>query len=676
MGLLIKLNNGDTSLKSLKFGNDRPGGGDSGQPFIQSPIGDQNQPSALDTDFLLRGGINAPKDAAKDISRLTQYFVTPQGVAFIAKQELLSRTGVKTEATKGVAYGGSAVNEGIYNPLLSTVAQAGAGFLGTHFNKQGLDPTGIFPDADIRTYQTAISEQSVENFKETNRLVKLTDLIATNTTDDKALNGVKGYKLNNPGNGIILSYSGGPGSVVGVGDTLIKYATDNGGVNPLKSGKEKSYLVGKPIDQIEPDKFQIPLGASNLFTSQSKQTFPTPPTLTSLGRTTYQYDSSNSVYSSGSLTARADINSYLTSSYEVITRNSGSIKYVSPINRILNASGAGTTVGVNGSGRQIIVDPKIFTTSGSTTFMATDPNGVPLDTYSSRNTLFNDNLNQTYAESPKDHEEGYLANLDKNSGYYYSPDGKLAYVLNQYPRGIAADFRKTSRSVRGFNDAPEGEYTIYDKITTSSDYIGKSAKIVDKIYYSDSNKRISSDITKGNDLINFRIAIVDPRNPNNQTALQFKAYIDDFSDSYGASWKEQSYMGRGEKFFKYDGFDRNLSLGFTIVADNSTQLKIMYDQLNTLAASLAPTYTSQGYMSGNLHRLTVGNYISGQWGVMTGLQYTVSEDSPWEIDEDNQLPYYIQVSGIKFNVIHNFRPESQFNKTHQYINQQVKTNPN
>ena len=52
MGLLIKLNNGDTSLKSLKFGNDRPGGGDSGQPFIQSPIGDQNQPSALDTDFL------------------------------------------------------------------------------------------------------------------------------------------------------------------------------------------------------------------------------------------------------------------------------------------------------------------------------------------------------------------------------------------------------------------------------------------------------------------------------------------------------------------------------------------------------------------------------------------------------------------------------------------------
>ena len=672
MGLLLKLNNGDTLLKSLKFGHDRPGGGDSGQPFIQSPIGDQNQPSVLDTDFLLRGGINAPKDAAKDVSRLTQYFVTPQGIAFIAKQELLSRTGVKTEATKGVAYAGSAINEGIYNPFFSTVAQAGAGFLGTHFNKQGLDPTGIFPDADIRTYQTAINEQSVENFKTTNRLVKLTDLIATNITDDKSLNGVNGYKLNNPGNGIILSYSGGPGSVVGVGDTLIKYATDNGGVNPLKSGKEKSYLVGKPINQIEPDKFQLPLGASNTFISQSGQQLPTTSTITQQGRTTYQYDFNNSVYNSGSLTARSDINSYLTASGEFLTRTSSSLKYVSPINKILNSSGVGTTAGVDGSGRQIVVDPKSFTTAGGTTFGPTDTTGVPLDSYSSRNTLFNDNLNQKFDVSPKSHKEGYLANLDKNSGYYYTSDGKLAYTLNQYPRGIAADFRKTSRAIRGFADSPDN----YDQITDDKqDYISKGAKIVDRIYYgSNSQKRISTDINKGDDLINFRIAIVDPRNPTNQTTLQFRAYIDDFSDSYGASWKEQSYMGRGEKFYKYDGFDRDISLGFTIVADNKTQLAIMYKQLNTLAASLAPTYTSQGYMAGNLHRLTVGNYIYGQWGVMMGIQYSVTEDSPWEIGENEQLPHYIKVSGIKFNVIHNFRPESQFNEIHQYINQQSKTN--
>ena len=58
MGLI----NLQTDLKSLKFGNDRPGGGSSGQPFIKKPlftnITDQIGPS--NTDFLLRGGIQAP----------------------------------------------------------------------------------------------------------------------------------------------------------------------------------------------------------------------------------------------------------------------------------------------------------------------------------------------------------------------------------------------------------------------------------------------------------------------------------------------------------------------------------------------------------------------------------------------------------------------------------------
>ena len=157
MGLLIKLQNGDTVLKSLKFGNDRPGGASSGQPFIESPLGDPNNPSVLENDFLLRGGITAPLDAAEDSLRLTKYFSTPQGIAFITKQQLLSRSGVKTEATKGVSYGNGAINEGIYNPL-GTIFQASEGYLGNHFNKQGLDPTGLFPDGNIITYQSALRE--------------------------------------------------------------------------------------------------------------------------------------------------------------------------------------------------------------------------------------------------------------------------------------------------------------------------------------------------------------------------------------------------------------------------------------------------------------------------------------------------------------------------------------
>jgi hypothetical protein len=128
-------------------------------------------------------------------------------------------------------------------------------------------------------------------------------------------------------------------------------------------------------------------------------------------------------------------------------------------------------------------------------------------------------------------------------------------------------------------------------------------------------------------------------------------------------------MGRAEKFYKYSAFNRSISLGFTIVADNRTNLNAMYKQLNTLAASLAPTYTTFGYMAGNLHQLTIGDYLVNQTGTMSGLTYEIIEDSPWEIEDKSQLPLYIKVSGIKFTPIHSFRPESQFNKVHAYIKQ-------
>jgi hypothetical protein len=689
MGLLIKLQDGDTQLKSLKFGNDRPNGGDSGQPFVQKSIdGKQGEFSQLDNDFLWRGGIRAPLAAAQDTSRLTQFLFnikSPDGFLFTTKQNLLSRTGTKTEASKGLAYGNSTVNEGIYNPL-STIAQAGVNYLGFHYNKQGIDPTGNFPNLGIITYQEALRDQSVENFQETNRLVKLNNLLVANDNNTTEFNGVKKYSLNGPGESIILSYSGGPGSQIGTGTTYIKYATDNKGVAPLKTGVNLP-KPGKSLDQIEPDKFQLPIGASSAFNSASIQQVPilsndqTNGLANIPGNNSYEYNFSNDVYQSGSLTPVVGIDSYLTRSQAIVERSSGSAVYVSPINNLLRAAGIGTTPGVDGSGRQIVVDPVYSTTLGH--FVAvgakdsgdTSP-GTILGQYSSENTLFNDNLNQKYTVSPKDHKKGYLANLDKNSGYYYDPQGKLSYVLNQYPRGIAPDFRKTSRKVRGFNDTPEGEFTNYDKITESSDYIGANAKLVDKIYYgSNSQKRTSAPINNGNDIIPFRINIVNPLAPNSKsTPLNFRAYIDDFSDDYSANWAEQTYMGRAEKFYRYTGFDRSINLSFTIIADSENNHSIMYEQLNTLAASLAPTYTSAGYMAGNLHQITLGNYLVNQWGVLTGLSYTPDDESPWGVEPGMQLPFYIKVTGLKFNVIHNFRPESYFNTPHKYIAQTADTN--
>jgi hypothetical protein len=118
-----------TDLKSLRYGKDTIGGGYSGQPYIQTPIPESFNDLGANEDFILRGGINAVRDSVTDIKRLTKMFFdlkSPNGLLFIAKQNVLSNASVRTQTTTDV-------NEGIYTPL-NTLAQAGVLAFGYHLN--------------------------------------------------------------------------------------------------------------------------------------------------------------------------------------------------------------------------------------------------------------------------------------------------------------------------------------------------------------------------------------------------------------------------------------------------------------------------------------------------------------------------------------------------------------
>ena len=171
------------------------------------------------------------------------------------------------------------------------------------------------------------------------------------------------------------------------------------------------------------------------------------------------------------------------------------------------------------------------------------------------------------------------------------------------------------------------------------------------------------------DLVDFRIAIIDNNTIGFDTLknlyIHFRAYLKGFSDSYDGEWKSIEYMGRGEKFWRYGGFKRNISLGFTLAASSKEELMPMYKKLNFLASSLAPSYSEKGYMRGNLSKLTVGNYLYEQPGIIENLDISISDDSPWEINlgldgesmqDMRQLPHMLEVK-MKFTPIHEFRPE-------------------
>ena len=174
-----------------------------------------------------------------------------------------------------------------------------------------------------------------------------------------------------------------------------------------------------------------------------------------------------------------------------------------------------------------------------------------------------------------------------------------------------------------------------------------------------------------NDLVKFRIGVIDNNNPSKKTHIHFRAIIDSMSDSYTSNWEAQKFMGRGENFYKYDGFDRSISLSWTVAARSKQELIPMYQKLNYLASVCAPDYSNSGYMRGNLITLTVGGYCYEQTGIMRGITLDVPTESPWEIAIDDtdsandssvkELPMIIKVTGFTFTPIHNFVPKVQQN---------------
>lgn len=152
--------------------------------------------------------------------------------------------------------------------------------------------------------------------------------------------------------------------------------------------------------------------------------------------------------------------------------------------------------------------------------------------------------------------------------------------------------------------------------------------------------------------------------------LYFRAFIDQFSDSYKPKWDGYRYVGRAEEFYRYSSFSRDISLGFTIAAFARAEMIPLYNKINKLVGLTAPSYSNIGLMRGNIVRLTVGDYLVSVPGIITGLTLTPIFDAGWDLNRDNdgniktlkengstgQLPIAIKVDGFNFTPIHDFTP--------------------
>jgi hypothetical protein len=624
-----------TDLKSLKYGNDRPGGGDSGQPYQQVNIntvdsGFNRLRMTKFDDGLIRGGIvGAVNASVVDTLRIGKFLTDfPKGPLFIARQVGLQLSNPKLE-TRKLPSGGSGVlgflsnlantiNDKfgigptrIYNLGINTLAQVPVNAFGIHLNRHGLlpvqdDTTKYLAVAQSNNKGTAFTGKGLPK-SSTNRLVqKAVTLLPPQTQTGRLLNTIQsalslfGVSLPNVQNRqIIDDYVGGPGSVYGIGRTTIRrYDYTSNGINkqdPQEKGKV-NYIGTLGLSQQYFSSYNAPLGIGGLNISSLPGPFGA-----LFGAAARAISGAN---------ATANLRKY------------NSLDSNNPTNAPTNIDTA-TYSGVNGETKYIA--------NGNTVLL---PQPIPGKVVSVRNASYQtyQNIieskkltqNTVYIDGKQANQFGIYGNIDPNTkeklGKTLLPNATSNPIYTDGNKVVRVNipWNRATREIR-VGSGKQDQINLTPLFKASAGTIGDSILIPNVGY-----RNI-------NDLVKFRIQALDGDNPTSVNWMIFRAYLTQLSDSTDASWNEIKYAGRGDKFYVYDGFSRKISIGFKVAALSDEEMKPMYQKLNYLMGNLMPDYKEGLIMRGPLVRMTVGNWIDGQAGILNSLSYTIPQDSPWEI---------------------------------------------
>jgi hypothetical protein len=598
-----------TDLKSLKYGKDTPGGGSSGQPYIQTDINIGNQTVKAGDDGRIRGGAEGAKNASTtDLLRIKSFIDSkPKGKLFITNQIGLQLSNPRLETRKlKVGTTTSLFNIGanifnkvndvlpgptrIYNLGINTLAQVPVNAYGIHFNRHGLLPA----QDDSTKYLSVVTNnnengnnrlQSLQNkfqlgvkypngeFNTSPILNRTQQLLRRLNPLARSIGGLIGGGVGraitnisrlstlffNNNDLTIDNYLGGPGSTYGIGKTLIQRydITERG--EKIDRAFEKSNTVAKS-------------SKINYATVLSQKG----PSL--LNEKYYLSD----VISN--------------KNFEIINKNVENQNVIDGLNTLSptlkNYKAIYDAV-------KEIQNPKPKTIPFST---------VPEEYY--KETGFGPFKNKEF-ESIPDEKTGLNRNPSTPFRYYGkarpSDDGsRLEYnTENTFGRKDADIMTVVFRAIDPFTDIPPTE---------------------------DLSRRHA-----------------------------FSAYMKGFKDDFNATWNEINYAGRAESFYVYNKFKRNVNFNLQIPCFNRTELFEKHRNLGQLASTTAGAYNSQGLLGGVLLQINLGNYLVGEFGILNSLSYSIPDDASWDVTPEGRLSMYLDAS-FNFTIIHKELPQYKENQ--------------
>jgi hypothetical protein len=719
-----------TNLKSLKYGHDRPGGGDSNQPYITNDINDPKNRLGFD-DGLIRGGaIGAAKASINDTARIGKFLTDlPKGPLFIVKQvglqlsnpkleSLVNKTGIGFLNRLSVALDNVGIGSTrIYNLGINTLAQVPVNAFGIHLNRHGL-----LPVQDDSTKYLSVVQKNNQGTGSTNakllpnspnRLLRYAEkllpatppIIKSTSVIKQLLSLIPGASLfMKPKQMMISEYVGGPGSVYGVGKTFIRrYDYTSNGFNkqqPQDRGKiNYPGTLGLSTQYFQPPSLSVQNIIKNSVQNSSLSSLSlngllglqasafslivksasvqinsynhidlanptTPPS--QINNTAVKYRNNIPAGANGTSNSPTS-RTYEDLKAQILTHN----QKPQPHSTIGGNPGNVQYFGDLGVSRDYFYDP-FDIEEGDT---ALEVNNITNDgkslNHPSAITYTSNNAVLKYIELQKKVSDSQLlkdtnsvglyttavngTRIDNTKGAYSTTplvdsvgSGSIQYK-NSYGEIVKIKAYKSWSAVSRENRVGSGRK---DAINLTPVFSKNTGTIGDKVKIPGvvgTNPDGSCNIR---DLVKFRIQAIDGTNPNSSDWMIFRAYVTQYSDSVDASWNSVKYAGRGEDFYIYGGFGRKIQIGFKVASLSIGEMQPMYQKLNYLMSNLMPDYNGT-LMRGPLVKMTVGNWLDGQAGILNSLSYTVPQDSPWEISLGEDLttgvgtlilPHVVEVS--------------------------------
>jgi len=594
--------------KNLKYDKDIRGGGYSGQPLIKrvAPEDSDNlnalTSEALSLDYPIRGGSYEELAAREDFARIDRFLLSyPRGKAFLDKQQGLMLSNPKIPMAKsGGIFANRAYSDG--RNLMTQIADAGTGirnpnagddvYVLERFENKYEYVTATTPSEENRlvllksfklsqppqTTASSINQLGTifQSLFNTNLVNESPSISPTATAAQERA--AYDYGINTVTTGELFNYTGGPGSLYGiVNNTLILRGTDS----------RNAF--------IDTSRAQRWIGSFNNTDNRTAVT--------------------RNVYGE-QIQGRPIIDLALSKHL------GSSLRYGLPLG-VDTPDGIQTqgSIGITANDDSVTLAQQ----SGDGFIRAEQATNQPANDTIFKYTMGYDKIrNQKTSEADRAVKRFKIQDfrkdvMDPTSVQYREYDKNDINIATRVGIGNPG-----SRPEKDRTDTDKPNPDGQDKVNIAP--IQKTGKEIMEPF----------DKTKGlRDLIKFGFDVVNINNPTKSNFINFRAFLTGYNDNHSAEWSPKRYAGRGENFYTYQGFERQVGFNFKVAAQSKEEMRPLYNKLNYLVSTLYPNYNDMGAMRGNIVKLTIGDLFYRCPGILTSLNLTVDDNYPWEIAFDS-----------------------------------------